>query len=221
MPTLSGTVQPAATGLHGFDTNTVVTAEVGAAFRTRGFAFCARYLSRSSPQAGGDLSRAEAQAILGSGLALMAIQHVSKPGWVPTEALGSQFGAAAAENAQLIGFPSGVNVWLDLEGVRSGVASEDVIAYCNAWFSAVSAAQYRPGVYVGSDCVLTGDALYWRLRTQHYWRSGSSSSPDIPQRGYQLIQRITSAPDIVGGIAIDRNVSMADAMNGSAFWLAP
>jgi hypothetical protein len=221
LATLSGTVQAAAPGLHGFDTNTVVTAGVAAALRAQGFAFCVRYLSRSSPQAGDDLSPAEAQAILGGGLALMPIQHVSKPGWVPSEARGSQFGAAAVENAQTVGFPPGVNVWLDLEGVKLGVASEDVIAYCNAWFGAVSAAQYQPGVYVGSDCVLTGNELFWRLRTQHYWRSGSSSAPDIPHRGYQLAQRITSAPDVVSGIAVDRNVAMADAMNSCALWLAP
>jgi hypothetical protein len=215
VPTLGGTVKAAAPGLHGFDTNTVLTAQVASAFRQQGFAFCVRYLSPSSPQAGGDLSAAEAQAILGSGLALMAVQHVSKAEWAPTEALGSQFGAAAAQNAQTVGFPPGVNIWRDLEGVRSGVANEDVIAYCNAWFDAVSAVQYQPGIYVGSDCILTGDDLFWRLRTHHYWRSGSSYTPDIPHRGYQLVQRITSAPDVGGGIAIDRDITMPDALNGS------
>ncbi len=213
-------VQIAAPGLHGFDADTAISGAAAAAFNEQGFQFCIRYLSRTSPQASGDLSSSEVQAILASGLSLMAIQHVSKPGWVPDATLGQQYGATAAANADSVGFPAGVNVWLDLEGIKSGVDSEDVIAYCNAWFDEVAAAGFVPGVYVGADCILDGDALFWRLKTQHYWRSGSTT-PDIPQRGYQLVQRITSAPDVVNGIAIDRNITMNDEFGDSVLWLSP
>ncbi len=217
---LPGSVRAAEPGLHGFDTNTVVMAKAAIAFREQGFAFCARYLSRSVPQAGGDLSNSEARDILAGGLALTAVQHVPRPGWVPTASLGAQYGAAAATNAKSVGLPPGMNLWLDLEGVRSGVDSEDVIAYCNAWFDAVAASQYEPGVYVGADCILTGDELFWRLRTKHYWRSGSSV-PELPHRGYQLFQRITSSPDIINNIAIDRNLAALDSLNGACLWLSP
>ena len=40
---------------------------------------------------------------------------------------------------------------------------------------------------------------------RHYWKSGSSV-PSIPERGYQLVQRIVPG-DVVAGIAIDRNVT--------------
>src|SRR5207245_195264 len=83
--TLAGSVQAAENGLHGFDCNSVLTRDLAAAFLQQGFAFCVRYLSRSSPQSGGDLWRLEAQAILDGGLSLMAVQHVMKPGWVPTQ----------------------------------------------------------------------------------------------------------------------------------------
>lgn len=217
---LTGTVTDAGSGFHGFDTNSVLTQSLATAFREMGFQFCIRYLSRSTPQAGGDLSSEEAQAILDGGLSLMAVQHVMKPGWVPSVALGEQFGGAAATNAQSIGFPPAVTVWLDLEGIRSGVESENVIGYCNAWFDAVARAGYGPGIYVGANCALSGDELFWRLRTKHYWRSGSSV-PDIPHRGYQLVQRISPLPDSVNGVEIDRDLCMPDVLGETATWLAP
>jgi hypothetical protein len=217
---LNGSVVAAGSGLHGFDTDVPLTHDTAAAFKRQGFEFCVRYLSRSTPQAGGDLSAAEAQAILDGGLSLMAVQHVMKAGWAPTTDLGTQFGTAAASNAQDVGFPAGVTVWLDLEGINSGVESDDVIAYCNAWFDAVAAAGYEPGIYVGANCILSGDELFWRLRTKHYWRSGSTV-PEIPHRGYQLVQRITAAPDVVNGIDIDRDLSMPDGLGGTALWLSP
>jgi len=217
---LRGTVTTAGNGFHGFDTDSQLTQGHAAAFREMGFQFCIRYLSRSTPQAGGDLSPEEAQAILEGGLSLMAVQHVMKPGWVPTVALGAQFGAAAATNAQGIGLPPGVTVWLDLEGVRSGVETEDVIGYCNAWFDSVAGVGYEPGIYVGSNCALNGDELFWRLRTKHYWRSGSSV-PDVPHRGYQLVQRISPERDSVNGVEIDRDLCTPDILGGAATWLAP
>jgi hypothetical protein len=42
------------------------------------------------------------------------------------------YGKTAAANAAAVGFPEGVNIWLDLEGVLGSVASEEVIRYCNA-----------------------------------------------------------------------------------------
>ena len=220
MPPLQGKLESAAPGLQGFDTASPVSAAAARAFRLSGFRFCVRYLSRGTPQAAGDLAPAEATAILAGGLALMAVQHVMRPGWVPTAALGAGYGVAAATNAQQCGLPPGVVVWLDLEGVRSGAAAADVIAYCNAWFDAVASAGYLPGLYVGANGGLDGDPLYWRLKTRHYWRSGSQV-PDLPHRGYQLVQRIGAAPDVVNGIAIDRDVTYTDAFGDAVVWLAP
>ena len=219
MPLLSGEVVQAVGGVQGFDTDWRISSAAAVAFRKSGFGFCVRYLSRATPQAARDLSHAEAQAILASGMGLMVVQHVPRAGWVPTSARGSQYGTGAATNAQAVGLPPGVTVWLDLEGVRRGVDKAEVIAYCNAWFAPVAAAGYIPGLYVGANCGLDGDALYWRLRTRHYWRSGSIV-PDLPHRGYQMVQRLMQSPDVVNGIAIDRNVTYIDAFGDSATWLA-
>ena len=219
MPSLPGQIVHATPGVQGFDTNTHISAAAATAFRQRGFGFCVRYLSRTSPQAASDLSHAEAQAILAGGLGLMVVQHVMRAGWMPDAARGTQYGTVAAVNARAVGLPSGVTVWLDLEGVRGGVDRADVIAYCNAWFAPVAAAGYVPGLYVGANCGLDGDALYWRLQTRHYWRSGSDV-PDLPHRGYQLVQRVNTTPDAVNSIAIDRDVTYADAFGETVSWLA-
>lgn len=220
MPTIDGLIEQAPPGVQGFDANTPLTTPVAAAFVQSGFRFCVRYLSRSTPGGKGDLTRTEAQAILAGGLALMAVQHVLNPGWTPSLELGTRYGDAAVANAQAAGLPGGINIWLDLEGVKADVSAGEVIAYCNEWFGIVARAGYRPGLYVGAEAILTGDELYWRLKTKHYWRSGSKV-PDLAMRGYQLIQRITAAPDEVNGIEIDRDVTVTDAFGDTVWWLAP
>jgi hypothetical protein len=206
---LKGDIDGAASGAHGFDANSVLSAAHCSAARAQGFTFAVRYLSRRSPQAEGDLGQAEAERILASGLGLMVTQLVAPEGWTPNQALGTSYGAAAAANASAIGLIPGLNVWLDLEGVDMATPAEDVIAYCNAWADEVRTAGFVPGLYVGSAAVLSGDQLYWRIKVRHYWHSGSVV-PDIPHRGYQLFQRI--APnDAPFGIPIDRNVAKPDA----------
>jgi hypothetical protein len=213
---LPGTVQPAPSGALGFDANSHISANVAQQFASQGYQFCVRYLSRGPVQAAGDLSAAEANAILGAGLALMAVQHVRMAGWSPTAALGQSDGTNAAANATTIGFPPGVNIWCDLEGVNQAAAAQDVIGYCNAWYAAVSAGGFVPGLYVGANAILTGQQLY-DLAFQHYWQS-ESKVPAIPVRGYQMIQ--TLVPQPVNGIGIDQDVTQTDQLGGQATWLA-
>src|SRR5947209_1884674 len=114
---LPGTINSAPAGKHGIDCNTVLTAANCNAIKVQGYSFCLRYVSRGEHEPSGDLSAAEASIILSSGLALMPVQHVArkKGGWSPSEALGEEYGQNAAAHVHEIGFPPGVNVWLDLE----------------------------------------------------------------------------------------------------------
>jgi len=211
---LNGKVQAAPPGLIGWDTDAKVDAQAAKDFRSKGFSFCMRYLTRNSNvQSGGDLTGSEAAIILQSGLALGAVQHVARAraGWKATGALGAQYGANATANARQIGLPDGMNLWLDLENVANSSSHQDVIDYCNNWFSAVDGAGYVSGVYVGANAILTGDELFLRLKTRHYWRSGSMV-PDIAHRGYQLIQHIAE---------IDRDVTRTDTLGGAALLLMP
>ena len=215
MSQLPGTVQPAPTNSTGFDTNTVVPLSTAQAFKSQGYQFCIRYLSRSTSQGSGDLSPAEANNILQAGLALMSVQHVAAEGWVPSASLGTTNGTNAANNAKSVGFPPGVNVWLDLEGVASGTAAQTVTDYCTNWYNAVAASGYVPGIYVGANCILNGTQLY-DLPFQHYWQS-LSTVPAIPVRGYQMVQSGVSA--LVNGISIDKDVTQTDQQGGTALWL--
>jgi hypothetical protein len=210
---LPGTVQSGAPGLRGFDTDTVLNSQLAQEFYDQEYKFCLRYLSLGCETIC-DLTAAEASNILNSGLALMAVQHVMDAGWSPTGNLGAQNGQWAARNANSVGFPPGVNVWCDLEGIAAGTAAQNVIDYCNAWYNAVKAGGFVPGLYVGANAILSGQQLY-DLDFQHYWQS-MSQVPSIPNRGYQLIQNSTTT---VNGIGIDVDVTQTDNEGGQVLWL--
>ena len=210
---LPGQVQDAASSVPGFDCDAVLSADLARQFFSQGYKFCLRYLSRA--RAAQNLTAQEATDILNSGLALMPVQHARPPGWSPDASLGHADGQEASANAKAIGFPAGVNVWCDLEEVSTAARAQDVVDYARAWYHAVHAAGYSPGLYVGAATLLTGQQLF-DLPFRHYWRS-SSRVPDIPRRGYQLIQ---FSPAIqLNGIAIDLDVALPDNEGGSARWL--
>ncbi len=218
---LPGIIQPAPPGLTGFDSNTVMTAETAQQFKSGGYDFCVRYLSRGAGQSSGDLSNAEAMIILNAGLALMAVQHVAAnypPGWSPNAALGKTNGDNAAANALSIGLPVGMNIWVDLEGVDPTATSTDIINYCEEWYQAVSAAGYVPGLYVGVPCGLTSDQLYSNLSYQHYWCSLSGSTPHVATRGYQMVQTATIT---LYHVSIDTDTTQTDNLGGAVLWLQP
>jgi hypothetical protein len=211
---LPGTVEASIPSVPGFDSDTTLSAAVAQQFYGAGYKFCLRYLSLTQ-EPPSDLTTQEATDILNSGLALMPVQHVRNHGWLPSASLGQQDGQNAASNAQDVGFPVGVNVWCDLEGVGNSAAPQNVIDYCQAWYSAVDAAGFAPGLYVGYGTKLTGQQLY-DLSFQHYWRS-QSTVPEIPNRSYQLIQFLPSITAY--GIAIDLDVTGIDDEGGQSQWL--
>jgi len=214
-PPLYGYVQDAPPCVLGFDTDTALDKSSAASLYQAGYRFCLRYLSLQSPEAEGDLSRSEAQAILDAGLALMAVQHVDAAGWTPSTSLGQAHGEAAAANALEVGLPIGVNVWLDLEGVAEGCSANDVIDYCQAWYSEVVGAGFSPGLYVGASAGLNGTQLYEDLSFAHYWQS-MSDVPVVATRGYQMVQ---SDSCTVSGIAIDPDNTQNDNLGGQVMWI--
>jgi hypothetical protein len=105
-----------------------------------------------------------------------------------------------------------------LEGVKTSSTHAAVIDYCNAWIAEVESAGFVPGVYIGARAILTGEEIFWRLRARNFWKSGSRV-PDIPHRGYQLIQKIIRQ-DKIDGVDIDRNLTVNDNFGQSVLWLA-
>jgi hypothetical protein len=211
---LPGQVEGALPSVPGFDSDTTISSALAQRCFSQGYKFCVRYLSLGQ-ESSADLSEQEATDILNSGLALMPVQHVRQPGWSPDQSLGQQDGQNATSNAQTVGLPAGMNVWCDLEGVNPSAQPQDVIDYCEAWFQEVNAAGYLPGLYVGAGALLTGQQLY-SLSFQHYWRS-QSNVPDIPTRGYQILQLFPSIS--INGIWVDLDVAQNDSLGGQAQWL--
>src|SRR4051812_22746653 len=108
---LPGHARSAEGGHKGFDCDQHISRAQAHSFLARGYRFCLRYVGRME-MAQRDLTREEAEGLLEMGLSLMPVQHVERPGWIPNEPKGHQYGANAARFAQAIGIPPSVNVWL-------------------------------------------------------------------------------------------------------------
>jgi|SRR5665213_1563019 len=213
---LPGTVRQAPAGQTGFDVNQPLSAAQAQDLQNAGYTFCIRYIPRTAKLIKNNLTNAEALNILNAGLALMAVQHVALPGWGPTAALGTAYGSYAATYAQqIVGLPQGLNIWCDLEEVAADSTAADVIAYCQAWYAAVNAAGYIPGLYAGYGTGLTAQQLYSDLSFQHYWRA--YNGPAVATRGYQLVQKTEVT---VNGITIDPDITQNDNLGGAVLWLA-
>lgn len=219
---LTGKVEKSPSGSKGFDCNTPLTASTAAAFRNAGFVFALRYVPRNvdtnpaSPA--GNITRAEAQTILDAGLALMIVQHVASSPWDPTGALGQQYGSFAVRNCQAIGLPFGVNVFLDLEGVRAGTNPQNVLDYAGTWGDVVADAGYTPGIYIGASCGINSAQIVSLTNFKQFWRSGSSSTPQIGAPGYCMQQTISSKL-VLSGVAYDSDVIATDQNGGTPYWL--
>jgi hypothetical protein len=219
MPAITAKVGTLPDGTMGFDTVTPLTPATAASFLGQGFGFVVRYVGRGDgSKVFKDITLAEAQTIVDAGLALCLVQHPLNPGWSPNMDKGNSFGAAAAAQATAAGLLPGTSVFADLEGVASTAVNTDVIAFCNAWFDQVSGAGFTPGIYIGAAPGLTADELYWDIKMKSYWRGGSSASSgvpeDIPNRGYQLTQRITGS----GATEFDSDVVKTDNFGGAVQW---
>jgi hypothetical protein len=222
---LPGKVRSATSGARGFDTSSKLSLTRAKKFHAQGYKYAIRYVSLGSFESSDDLTTKEAAGILEAGLALMPVQHVlagkkvgdKNVGWTPSGSLGTRFGKNAAQHAAEIGFPKGVNLWMDLENVSSSTATKSVIDYANNWYNAVSRAGYTPGIYVGFNSKLTSSQLYNDLNFQHYWKSGSIV-PDVAVRGYQMVQH-PPLDTYANGIKIDKDTIAADKKGGNPEWL--
>ena len=145
------------------------------------------------------------------GLSVVLFQGFYKPYWTDP-AQGTARGQLMVNNAQLVGYPHGAQVFLNLEdNLTDGVTPTTrpgIIQWVQNWAAAVKAAGYTPGVYVGNPQILTADDLTSALTTVSvFWRSASSSAPQSG-RGYVLRQPSISATAC--GTTIDIDTSGSD-----------
>lgn len=225
-----GTLTP---GARGFDCNAVVTPDIAAKFVNHRFAdrptgpgyqFVMRYVRRATRH-DYDLTSRELVGLLQTGLGVGVVQHVAAEGWLPTPAIGESYGAIAAEECRVIGIPPSTTVWCDLEGVHPGVPHQQVIDYCNGWYSKVKEAGYQPGLYVGYGAGLSGSELYYKLRFQRYWSAYNLNGDQYPvKRGVQMRQGAYPPPaERVAGVPFqyDSDLITPDAMGDSPTFVLP
>lgn len=225
-----------ADGSRGFDCNQQVSSKDAAAFYHAGYRFAVRYVRRQAPHSY-DISTGEVLSILNAGLGLMLVQHVAQEGllgsklalgpltWSPNVTIGHAYGAIAANEAAAVGYPRGAVLWCDLEGVALRTPAADVIAYCNAWYDAARDAGFIPGLYVGFDCGLSADQLYYKLKYSHYWAAYNLNKDSYPSvRNVEMQQLPYPAPAYrVPGISYqyDGDVIRSDKKGGSPLLLLP
>lgn len=208
-------------GTKGFDADFVIDTALAKNFLAAGYRFAVRYVGRvqAKPQ---DASSAELNRLLSVGLSVMLVQHVkSAESWDPQgAALGTVYGRNAALLARACGYAPGATLWCDLEGVAVGTPAGVIRLYCNAWYDAVLAGGYSPGLYVGWHAGLSGYELYWRLKMRRFWSAYNLDRDGYPAvRGVQMRQKVATDKDRVVGVewvsAIDVNVIQADALGDS------
>lgn len=211
-------------GAKGFDCNTPVSMEDARKFYNAGYFFAVRYVKRLNDN-NYDITTPEIFNILLGGLSLMLVQHVAPEGWIPSKQLGFAYGATAAKEAKRVGMPKGTTLWCDLEGVKHGVPSNDVIEFCNAWYSSVLPFGFEPGLYVGFDPGLNATQLYKNLYFKRYWGAYNLNTDLIPiTRGLQMKQGAYPSPaNRVSGIHFeyDTNIIKTDLLGDRPTLLIP
>jgi hypothetical protein len=196
-------------GSKGFDCDTPVSAAHAAKFVAAGYRFVVRYVNRLSGPITGELTPLELATLLRAGLAVMVVQHVANPGWHPTGLLGKIYGTNAARETFDAGVTQGATVWCDLEEVSRNSSIDEIIDYCNAWYDAVRAGGFEPGLYVGYGCGLTGWQLYQRLKFKRYWSAYNLNGDNYPAvRGVQMRQFAATSSDRVPGIPFEFDVNL-------------
>lgn len=217
-------IGPLPDGTPGFDCNAKVPLSLAKRFYDHGYRFAVRYVRRDLAHHY-DISAPEIVDLLKAGLGVMLVQHVAPPGWHPAKALGSAYGAIAADHAAEVGYPRGCTLWCDLEGVDPRTTPLDVIQFCNAWYEKVQAAGFVPGLYVGDSCRLSAIQLYRDLKFKAYWSAYNLNADNVPaKRGVQMKQKAYPHPGSrVPGVPFEYDVDIirSDALGGSPVLCLP
>lgn len=174
VPAASYRVTTLAVGAKGADTCAVLTDKACADIASRGGEYVVRYLPSLTP--------AEIARIHSHKLALQCCNYSRGAGWVPSASLGANDGARDVAQAKALGLPQGALIWFDLEGCRGG--SSLTKAHLEAWASAITAAGFAAGLYVGyAPGGLDEAALYGLRKITRYWQS-CSRVPEPATRGF-------------------------------------
>jgi len=199
-----------------FDVDQQLSGSEAAAFVKAGYLSVGRYIPRTPALAKGNLTALEIEVLLTAGLSIFCVQHVAEDNWMPSAALGTQYGQYGATYAKAIGLPAGVSIFLDLEMVNTGATVEQITDYCNEWFNEIQLEGYTAGLYVGWQTGLSSQQLY-DLPFKSYWR-GYNADIAVATRGYQILQ---APAKNLNGISFDPNEIWTDKLGGLPILLYP
>lgn len=204
----------------GFDTDTKLTLASARALREAPYPasprrFVIRYVSLGAP-APSDITKGERDAIFAAGWeALGLVQHVPYPEWHADAASGARHGAAAVAHAQLVEYPVGCHLALDIEGVGTpGAPIYDYLGYAS---DAVHKASLKTLGYDGYSDGLTFELKDKLVRAgiiDDWW---SDFGPRALPAGQRFVLK-QHAEQTVGGTRVDGDQVLVP---GVVFFMAP
>jgi hypothetical protein len=197
------------------DTAGKMTAALIQAVSAAGYTGIARYVPLPGVSAAKDIDAAELNSILEAGLGLLLVQHSRYPNWDPTQASGVKDAQSALQYAKAAGYPTNAHIFLDLEGVRVGTTSADMLAFANDWANTIVGVGYSAGCYVGYDVPLNADQLYYDLaKINSYWSDMGPRA--VSERGFAIKQQ---AQVVIGGQDFDPDVVTLDQRKEAPLWI--
>jgi len=203
-------------GTQGFDYNSPISGGQAAELKSAGMDFAIRYVPLNAADKAGHITGLELQVLLTSGLAVMLVQNVDDPGWLPTAALGLAHGSYAASYVKAIGYPPGGPIYCDLEEVAAGTTAQAVIDYCTQWYEQITAAGFFAGLYCGWNIVLTAKQLYSDLPFRSYWKAYNFDD-GVATRGFQIVQH---TQHVIAGITVDPDSIQTDELGDLPIWVS-
>jgi hypothetical protein len=196
------------TGSRGIDCDTTLTASSIASIQAEmSVDYVVRYLSA--------LTSDEVDAILAAGVGLQLINFAHAPGWLPSAELGTQDGEVDIVHLKSLDIPTGMVVWIDLEGSGGGVVN--TTDWVNARSLVLSQYGYIPGLYVGDSCILNAAQLYALPNIHRYWKAFNAGIPEVAC-GYCQFQAFPPNR-VIGQVLSDIDFSCLDYKMRSATML--
>lgn len=197
-------VQEARVGLKACDTLSHLSLGQAKALRADGFEAIFLYPAI--------VTAADLDAATGAGLEVGFVMEGLATGTMPTADLGARMAKAAVARLASLGVPTGVTVFIDLEG--DGRPHTAWIDFANAAGDALSGLGEIAGGYIGEGLGLTSLELF-ALRVHRYWK-GASRVLDRngvlaePTCGWCVVQGFPTDTPHASGLTIDVDVLWRD-----------
>ena len=118
---------------------------------------------------------------------------------------------SAIQAAQTVRYPRGCTLWLDAEGMPSGMSAQNWLDWVNAWSQPVNSAGYNGGIYLAGTYAASSEQLYANLPYIHHYWQGMHMTENVDTRGYTVTQ---DAVDItLFGVLVDKDTVKVDQLH--------